>query len=183
MKLAWMTASAAIILLVGALAFARQATPWEPARVAFVSSQRILNELPDARAEVTRLRAAQKQRATDLRAKQQALEATRLKLSQAKDEATRQSLQQQQQQQETELRRAVSQAQADQQAEQRQLLADLQVRIRPTMEEVAKERNLDLFLNADTALMWGSARVDLTNEIVKRLKAKTAPPATGSGKP
>jgi Skp family chaperone for outer membrane proteins len=177
MKVSWIPIAVSIVPIASALALGYQtAASREPARVAFVSSQRILSESSDARAELTRFRAAQQQRANDLRAKQQALEATRLKIAQANDETTRQSLRQQEQQQRADLERAAAQAQADQQAEQRQLVADLQVRIKPVMEEIAKSRDLDVVLNSDTAIIWGSARVDLTNEVLKRLKGQ--PPST-----
>jgi outer membrane protein len=175
MKASW-TVLFIVVLAVGwTLADARQAPlTGEPARVAFVSGQRVLNESPAARAEVARFQAMQKKKAAELRALQEALASTRLKLTQATTAAARAELQQQEKKQRADLEQATAQAKTDVQAQQREMMAELQTQIKPVMEEIAKSQGIDLVLNAEAALMWGSAHLDLTAAVLERMKAKAA---------
>ncbi len=143
-----------------------------PSAVAFVSGTRILTESVHGRGEASRLQQAQVQRATDLRSKQQALEATRQLLATTTDAAARVGLQQKEIQQRTDLERSTAQAQNDFQTMQREINADMQRRVRAILDDLMKTQNYQLVLNADTALMWSTPDLDLTSAVVGRMNGQ-----------
>jgi Skp family chaperone for outer membrane proteins len=124
------------------------------------------------KAEMAKFTAAQQQRTNDLRPMAQALEATRAEIAKGGDGAAMAKLQLQEQQQRLAFERATLQAQTDLQNMQRQMQADLQARVRPIMEEIAKARGFDIVLNSDTSVAWASPAVDLTPAIIERLNAQ-----------
>ena len=142
------------------------------ARIGFVSGQRIFVESSEGKTEAARLQTLQQQKTTDLRAKQQTLEATRQQLAQGGDSATRERLQQQEQQQRTDLERATVQAQTELQTLQRQVQSEFQTRVKPIVEAVAKSENVQLVLNGDSAVVWAAPGMDLTKMVLDRLNAK-----------
>src|SRR6478672_10479964 len=100
MKTAFIATSIALLPAMFSLAPAGQAPAAQAApRIAYVSGQRILAESPEAKAEFARFPALQQQKATELRVKQQALDATRQQLAQAGDSTARAQLQLLEQQQ------------------------------------------------------------------------------------
>jgi Skp family chaperone for outer membrane proteins len=123
-----------------------------------------------------RIQAMQQQRATELRGKQQTLETTRQQLSQATENQARVNLQQQELQQRLDLERSTAQAQVDLQALQRQSQTEMQEKLKPILEELAKSHDLQLVINADTALAWAVPALDLTAAAVERLNAKSGSP-------
>jgi Skp family chaperone for outer membrane proteins len=158
----------------------QQPAPQPPTGVAMISGQRILAESPDARAKLAELQARQQQRTTEIKTKQQALEATRRQLAAATDPAKKSELQKQEQQQRTELERDAADAQSDLQASQRQLQADLRALLNPVLAEIAKGRNVQVILNSDLSVAWAAPGVDLTSEVLERLNARSA---GGASKP
>jgi len=178
MKTLLLTLPIALLATVFSLTTAGQVPP-PPAtsRIAYVSAQRILSESTEAKADVARLQAAQLEKANELRTKQQALEATRQRLAQS-DSSTRSQLQQDEAQQRTDLERSTAQAQADLQARQRQFQSDLQARLRPILADLATAQNIQVVLNADTAVLWSAPGMDLSSAVIERLNAAAAPPTT-----
>jgi outer membrane protein len=176
MKTALITTSIALLPALLSLSPAGQApaAPGIP-QIAYISGQRILTESSEAKADFARLPALQQQKTTELRAKQQALDATRQQLAQASDNSTRLQLQQQELQQRTEIERAAAQAQVDLQTLQRQLNSDLQTRVKVVLDDLVKGQNVQLVLN-DTAVIWAAPSTDLTAAVIERLNAKPAPP-------
>lgn len=172
MKTAFVTTSIALLPAMFSLAPAGQAPATQgTSRIAYVSGQRIVAESPETKAAFARLPALQQERATALRAKQQALEATRQQLAQTSDGSTRIQLQQQELQQRTDLERATVLAQADLQALQRQLDADLKSKVKAVVDDLVKGQNIQLVLN-DQAVVWAAPDTDLTGAVVERLNAK-----------
>jgi Skp family chaperone for outer membrane proteins len=143
--------------------------------VGYVSAQKVLAESNEGKAAVARLTAVQQQKAGELRPKQQALETTRRQLLEATDANTRNQLSQTELQQRTELERLSQQAATDVQALQRQTQSELQVRVRGLVEEIARSKNIQLVLNADTTVIWSDTRLDLTPALLERLNAPAAP--------
>jgi Skp family chaperone for outer membrane proteins len=173
MKVAFIALAAAVFGSIVSLAVVGQAqSARTPSGVAFVSASRILTESTHGRAEAGRLQALQQQRAADLRAKQQALEATRQQLASASDSPARLELQQKEFQQRTELERATQQMQVDLQALQREVNTDLQQRVRTVLNDVMKTQNYQLVLNADTSVIWSTPELDLTAAIVSRMNGQ-----------
>lgn len=149
----------------------RPATP--AVTVAYVSAQRISNETAEGRAGLARVQALQRERSDDVRLKQQALEGTRRQLPLAQADA-KPRLQAQEQQQRSELERAVSRGQADIQALQRQVSADLLTRVKGVIGEVVKGRGIQVVLNLETAVVWGAPSLDLTDAVIARMNAGAA---------
>src|SRR5262249_37766373 len=133
-----------------------------PSAVAFISANRILNESTHGRSQLGRVQSLQQRANADLRAKQQALETTRQQIAAATDNAAKRTLQEKEQQQRTELERATQQAQGDLQNLQREINADLQLRVRTTLDELMKTQPYQAVLNADMDLMWSLPEVDVT---------------------
>ena len=177
MKLALVTIPIASMATMFALTPAGQAPPAAKATIAYVSAQRILTESNEGKTELARGQALQQQRAADLKAKQQTLEATRQRLAQTTDSSARAHLQQEEQQQRLEFERASGQAQVDMQTLQRQVNNELLGRVKAVLGDVIKGQDVQLVLNADTAVMWGSASLDLTAAVIQKLN-DTAPPAS-----
>jgi Skp family chaperone for outer membrane proteins len=156
----------------------RQATPSSQPSIAYVSSKRILAESADGRAEATKFQAMAKQAAADLNAKREALEATRQQLSKAPEGAGRTQLQQREREQRAEFERETAKAKEQLQLSQREALGDLHGLLKPVLDEVARERHIQLILNADTSVVWSAANLDLTSAVIDRLNArsKATPP-------
>ena len=174
MKLALVTIPITSMATMFALAPAGQAPPAAKATVAYVSAQRILTESTEGKAKLARGQALQQQRAADLKTKQQTLEATRQQLAQATDNSARARLLQQEQQQRLELERATGQAQIDLQTLERQANNELLGRVKAVLDDVTKGQDVQLVLNADTAVMWAATSLDLTAAVIQKLN-DTAP--------
>jgi outer membrane protein len=176
MKTSFLTLSMASLATLFSVAGGQQAPPAQrTSNVAFVSSQRILAETTEGKAELARAQTMQQQKAADIRARQQTLAATHEQLLQAPDPAAREKLQQLEQQQRLDLERAAAQAQVDIQTLQRAISAEFQRRVKSVIEELVKDRDVQLVVNADAALVWGASGLDLTSAVVQKLN-DTAPP-------
>ena len=171
----WLAMTAVPLLAVGVT----QQRPAPPAgHVAFVSSQRISSETTDGKAGVARLQAAQRDRAADVRTKQQALETTRQQMTLAADDAARVRLRAEEQRQRTELERAAAQSQADLQAMQRQISAEVATKVKAAVEEVVKGTGVQVVLNGETTIVWSTTGLDLTSQVVENMNAQAAAPRT-----
>ena len=171
----WLAMTALPVLAVG-VAQQRPAPPGGP--IAYVSSQRISNETSDGKAGVARLQAAQRDRAADVRTKQQALETTRQQMTLAADDAARVRLRAEEQRLRTELERAVAQSQADLQTMQRQISAEVATKVKAAVEEVVKGTGVQVVLNSETTVVWSAPGLDLTSQVIEKMNAQAAAPRT-----
>ena len=148
-----------------------QTAPAIPADVTivYVSGQRLSNETAIGKEGQTRMQALQRERADDLRSRQQALENTRQSLAQAADQAERTRLQQQEQQQQADLVRAQVQAQNDVQNLQREIQAELRPAVQAALAELLKGTNVEVVLPLETAVMWAAPGRDVTTAVIERL--------------
>jgi Skp family chaperone for outer membrane proteins len=182
MKTVLMTAipTAAAFVLVTFSANGQTTTVASPVPgVVFVNSQRLLNEVPAARSEISRINSLQQMKNAELRGKQQAIDATRQEFATAPDADTRAKLQKQEQDQRADLERSTQQAQAEVQRFQRDIQSELQARVRGAIEELAKTQNIKLVLTADTSVVWGAPGMDVTNLLIDKLNAAApVPPAS-----
>ena len=149
-----------------------------PGPVAYVSSQRISNETADGKAGVARLQTLQRERAADVRTRQQALETTRQKMTLAKDDAARVRLRAEEQQQRTELERAAAQSQADFLSLQRQVSAEVATKVKAAVQEVVKGTEVHLVLNGESSVVWAAPGLDLTSAVIERMNAQPSAPRT-----
>lgn len=165
-------ASAIVASLVSATVVGQAQVTKTPSAVAFVSPTRILTESTYGRAEATRVQSIQQQKANDVRAKQQTLEATRQQLITSSDASERAQLQQREAQQRGELERATQQAQLELQQLQREVNTELQRRVRTALDDILKSQSYQLVLNGDAAMMWGAPELDLTAAVVGRMNTQ-----------
>jgi Skp family chaperone for outer membrane proteins len=166
-------------LILVALAGSQTPTPAAPqgstlpnAQVAFVSSQRISSQSAAGRAAALRLQLLQQEKAADVRQRQQALEAVRAKLAGA-DQSSLMPLLVQEQAVRTELERAVQQAQADLQKLQREITADIQIRVRAALDEILKGAAVQIVLQSENAIVWGVPSLDLTTLVIEKMDARS----------
>ena len=172
MRVRYAVLSLGVLLAVAAVAGQQQAPPKAPLVVGFISTQRIFAEAEEVRADMARLQAAQQTRTAELQVKQRAVEALRQQIAATADAAARTKLQQQEQQGRTELEQATTQAQTELQTRQRQIQVDLQTKLKTVLDELLKDRPVQLVVNAETAVVWSVPGTDLTTEVVARLNAK-----------
>jgi Skp family chaperone for outer membrane proteins len=143
-------------------------------RVGYISLQRIVSGSAYGKAEVARITTLQQQKAAELKAKQQALEATRERVAKA-TEATLADLQRQEQAQRAELERDAVQAQNELQTLQREMQVEILTKIKTVVEELAKAQNVQLVLHGDQAVVWTEPGMDMTAAVIERLNALAAP--------
>jgi Skp family chaperone for outer membrane proteins len=172
MKRSWLGGVLALAV-VSALASMPPAAPRPAATsVGYVTPKRIFAETNEGKAGVARVQALQQERQTELRTKQQALEAIRQRIAKAADVTERLQLQQQELQQRTEFERSVLQSQNDVLALRHQVEADLQAKVNKLLEELVKGGNVTVVLNQDSSIVWASPSVDFTNAVIERLNAR-----------
>jgi len=170
----WLVALASAVMgSVLSISLVGQAQPNRPpSAVAYVNPNRVLNESAHGRSEISRLQALQQRKNTELRTKQQTLEATRTQLAQATDPAARTRLQQQEQEQRTDLERSSQAAQTELQALQREINVGMVQRVKTALDEIMKTQPYQLVLNGDTSVIWSAGEVDLTAAVVGRLNGQ-----------
>jgi Skp family chaperone for outer membrane proteins len=178
MKMSAVALSLTALGLAVSVAAQRPASVPAGSHVAYVSGQRVARESNEGKAGTTRLQAIQQEKAADIRAKQQALEAVRQELGRAADAGTRTKLEQEEAQRRGEFERAVAQAQLDIQNSQRQISNDLLTRIRPILEDLVAGTDVQVVLQADGPILWAAPGLDLTPVVIERLNALPAPKAT-----
>ena len=144
-------------------------------RIAFFSPQRAFSESDAGKAGLARLQALDEKRSREveartieLRKREEGLKASLGMLSadgrlQQTREIERFRL---------DVDRFVEDAQAEFLSVRREIENAFLVRVRPIIEQLAKDQRLDLILNADTQMvLWADTSVDITGEVIKQLAA------------
>jgi Skp family chaperone for outer membrane proteins len=162
-----------LLSALSATAARRVQAPHGALRIGYVSLQRILKESSTGQADSARLEAARQDRVKDMRAKQQALEATRLQLARARgvDPAATARLSRLEDEQAKDLDRAAADAQQALQALQHRLQDDVRSRLTAAVDEVAKRRSIQMVLNEDNGVLWAAQGADLTDDVLAKLSA------------
>ncbi len=176
MKSALLAIPGMLVATVMSLVTMSQGTPPPQTTIAYLSPTRIVAGSAEARAEAAKFQTMAKQSAADLNAKRRALETTRQQLAKATNGAARTQLQQREREQLADYERETTEAKKQLQSSQRELMGDLNVLLKPVLDEIVKEGNIQVVLNADTSLVWAAPKLDLTSEVIARLNAR--PPAT-----
>jgi Skp family chaperone for outer membrane proteins len=152
-------------------------SPGEPQKtppIAYISLQQIASQATEAKAATARLDSLRLERAREIAAKERDLEATRLKIANAGgvfQGSARSELQQQEQRERTEVQQLTQKAQADYQALQRELQTTMRKKVSVILDDIARQRGLQVVLNEENAVMWAQPGADLTAEVVARLNA------------
>jgi Skp family chaperone for outer membrane proteins len=137
--------------------------------IAYVSGQRVSNESAEGKAGVARVQALQRERAADVKARQESLEQTRKLAAGATDLAERERLLGQEKRQRSELEREVARMQVDVQNLQRQISAEMTARVRAVLDETLKGTDVRAVLNSDSAVVWAAPGLDLTSTVIDKL--------------
>jgi Skp family chaperone for outer membrane proteins len=147
--------------------------------IAYVSLQRISTESTEGKAAVKRLEAAGQARAQDVRAKQKALETTRIALANSGgvfQGSKRTELKAQEERQVQELQKATQAAQAELQEIQRDVQGKMRQELGVILGDIARQRSLQIVLNQDTAVVWAPVGADITAEVLERLNSVAPSP-------
>ena len=163
------------VMPVAAFAFGQQTAPTVSGPVAFVSAQRISSETQGGKAGQSRMQALQRERTAEIQAQQKALEELRAAISKEKVPAELARLRGEEQQKRRELERAAARMQADMQALQREISADLTVKVRVALNEILKGSSVRIVLNSETAVVWSAPGLDLTPAVIEHMNATAAP--------
>ena len=142
--------------------------------IAYVSLQRISAESIEGKAAVKRLEATGQTRAQDLRAKQKALETTRMALANSGgvfQGSKRTELKAQEERQAQELQKATQAAQTELQDIQREVQVKVRQELNVILSDIAKQKSLQLVLNQDTSVVWAPPGGDITREVIDRLNS------------
>jgi Skp family chaperone for outer membrane proteins len=163
-----------------------QTQPSEPfglsgLRIAFFSPQRAFSDSDAGKAGLARLKALDEKRGreveartTELRKREDALKASLGMLS--ADGRTQQTREVEKFR--LDVDRFIEDAQAEFLAVRREIENAFLIRVRPIIEQMARDKKLDLILNADAEmLLWADRSVDITSEVVKLLAAASVKPA------
>jgi Skp family chaperone for outer membrane proteins len=151
------------------------------AKAAYVNLQSIAQRSADGKAAATKVNALIQKKQSEAAEKNKALQASQQKLStggSVLSESARAQLQKDIEKMQVEAQRFEQDAQAEINDMQQQLQGDFQRKLIPILEQIAKEKSLNmLFSGADAGLIWADPGLDLTDEAVKRLDAATSKPA------
>jgi outer membrane protein len=151
------------------------------AKVAFFNPQVVFQASADGKAAVTRVNAliAKKQKEAEDKAK--LLQGNQQKLQTSgsvMNEAARTQLEKEIERMQKEAERFQQDAQAEVQELQQEVQNDFVKKMTPILDEVCKEKALQILLNAnDGGIAWVAPGLDLTGEVVRRLDALSKPAA------
>jgi Skp family chaperone for outer membrane proteins len=140
--------------------------------VAYVSLQRIAAQTKIGQASAKRLDTARQEKSRALAEKQQKVEALRLQIAQNGGvfyRSRREELQKQEEKERAEFDRLKETAQSDILAVQRDVQSEFQSALKSVLVDLANERDADVVLNADTAVVWAKPGFDLTDDAIKRV--------------
>jgi outer membrane protein len=148
----------------------------EGARYAFINIQMIAAESADGKASSGKIEALRAKKAADLNEKNKSVETNQAKLRSAvMSEDARAAVQRDIDKTQVEIQRMSQDAQAELQELQNELTLDFQRKLGPVINNVAKEKGLQLlFSQSDSGLVWADPGLDLTAEVIRRFDAATA---------
>jgi outer membrane protein len=150
-------------------------------RIAFFSPQRAFSESDAGKAGLARLQALDEKRGREVEARTLELRKREEVLKASLGMLNADGRLQQTRELEKfrlDVNRFVEDAQAEFLSVRREIENAFLVRVRPIIEQLAKDQQLDVILNADTQMvLWADRSVDITSEVVRQLAA------AGSQKP
>ena len=168
---------AVVLLLLGVAGVSLAALDLKaaPARMAFVSMQRLVAQSVRAQASAKRIQQYRDEKTRAIAEKQKHLEALRLEVAQLGGILNRSKLAKKKTEEEqtrAELQELQKEAQSGLQTMQREAQAELQADLSAVLGNLARERGADLVLNDDVAVMWARGGMDWTNDVVQRVNAR-----------
>jgi len=149
------------------------------AKIAFVNLQAIAQLSADGKTANAKVQALAQKKQTEGQTKAKALQDNQQKLQTSgsvMSEQARAQLEKEIERQTVEGQRFEQDAQAELNELQQELQTDFQKRLMPVLEQLAKEKGLEiLFSAADSGVIWAQPGLDLTLEAVKKLDGAKGP--------
>jgi Skp family chaperone for outer membrane proteins len=157
------------------------------ARVGFVNLQAIAQLSADGKAANAKVQALAQKKQTEGQTKAKALQDNQQKLQTSgsvMSEAARGQLEKEIDRQTREGQRFEQDAQAELNELQQELQAEFQKKLIPVLEQLSKEKGLQVLLSAaDSGVIWADPGLDLTLEAVKKLDSAAGPRPTAATPP
>jgi Skp family chaperone for outer membrane proteins len=155
--------------------------------VAWLDLQRIVETSAEGKIANAKVQALTQKKTNEIGDKQKQLQTAQTKLqtggSVLNDDA-RGQLEKEVDRLNLDIQRMQQDAQAEIQDLQASLQNEFQKKLMPVIETLVKERNVTmLFSRNDAGIVYGDPALDLTNEIIKRFDATTAPASPGAAAP
>ena len=152
------------------------------AKIAFFNPQAVFQASAEGRAAVTRVNALIQKKQTENGDKAKLLQGNQQKLQTSgsvMNETARVQLEKEIEKQTKDAERFQQDAQAEIQELQAEVQNEFVKKLQPIIEQVAKEKGLELLFNAsESGIAWATPGLDLTADVIKKLDA-LAKPATG----
>jgi len=152
------------------------------AKVAFINPQAILQQSADGKAAIARINALIQKKQKEGEDKAKLLQGNQQKLQTSgsvMNEAARSQLEKEIDRQQKEIERFQQDAQAEINDLQQEVQSDFLKKVNPVLEQVAKEKGVEIVLNAEAQIFaWANMGLDLSPDIVKKLDAASKPAAT-----
>ena len=149
----------------------------EGAKIAYVDLQRIAQNSAEGKAAATKIQALQKQKLGEIQEKNKQVEELRKKLDQGGtvlSDSARGQIEKDIDRTSRELQFMQQNAQAEAEGLERELNAEFQRKLNPILEQVGKEKGLQmLFSIRDNGAVWADTGLDLSEEVIKRFDAAT----------
>lgn len=149
------------------------------AKFAFINPPRIFQESIDGKAALGRVQALTTKKTGEVQAKQKALTDNQQKLQSSggvMSDAARAQLEKEVERMTTDLQRFQQDAQAEIQELQNEVQADFVRKATPIIEQIAKEKGLQILFNGGEAgFAWADPGLDLSTEVIKKLDAVAKP--------
>ena len=152
------------------------------AKVAFINPQAILQNSSEGKAAIARINALIQKKQKEGEDKAKLLQGNQQKLQTSgsvMNEAARSQLEKEIDRQQKEIERFQQDAQAEINDLQQEVQNDFLKKVNPVLEQVAKEKGVEIVLNAEAQIFaWANMGLDLSPDIVKKLDAASKPAAT-----
>jgi outer membrane protein len=148
----------------------------EGAKVAIIDYQRIIAESAEGKAASTKMKALDEKKGAEMTERQKQLQSAQQQLQTGGgvlSDTARADLQRRIERMDTDMQRFTQDAQKELQDLQQQLQIELNRKLNPVLDEVAKEKGLHaVFSVSEAGFAWVSPGLDITADVIKRLDAK-----------
>jgi len=152
------------------------------AKIAFINPQRVFQESSSGKAGLARVNTLIQKKQKEGEDKAKALQANQQKLQTSGSvmaEAARAQLEKEIERQQKEGERFQQDAQAEINELQQEVQNDFLKLVQPVLDQVATEKGLHMVLNAaEAGIAWAPQSLDISSEVIKKLDASSAKPAT-----
>jgi outer membrane protein len=150
-------------------------------KYAFINIQRIAAESAEGKALAGKVQALNQQKVNELNEKNKQLQAAQQKFeagASVMSEQARAQLQKEIERLQVDIQRFTEDAQQEVNQLQMQLQDEFQRKLSPVVDQIAKEKGLDLlFSAADAGLVWANLSLDITGEVIQKFDASSKSPA------